>query len=147
MNKILLKMSLRHFLRHCPNLKTKYRQSFDLVFQRRSPVPETIQILTWHLDLKVCMVHLIWVCRLLSQAIRPIVYSLLSNQPVNNFCWAIENRTWVELPKLKVWQNNEEQTKNKYSANQHLYYKMTAGDALSVFCPHLILYDHILEMG
>jgi len=37
-------------------------------------IPETIQILTWHLDLKVCMVCLIWVYRLLSQAIRPYQY-------------------------------------------------------------------------
>jgi len=37
----------------------------------------------------------------------------------------------VELPKLKVWQNNKEQMKNKFSANLLLCYKTTAGDALT----------------
>jgi len=36
----------------------------------------------------------------------------------------------VELPKLNVWQNSKEQTKNKFSVSQLLHYKTTAGDAL-----------------
>jgi len=35
------------------------RQSTDPVIQRRSLVPESIRILTWHLNFKVCMVRLI----------------------------------------------------------------------------------------